>query len=283
MEFKRNGGLIGIEMRFKRMSGPVALSCLDRFLPGGSVYGKWAEDHIEFPLPDEKHVALLYTVRGSARIMFGRKISRKKLDDLGARLDGFSFNVLPEPFGFDEGTQWLARYGARYTCVMSGGLAVLGAFAQYDDQRSFFELKELLEGFAVEMAGALAPDQLWIGCGEKRSELRPTHSFSPGPRRAWVSGYPWILMVPPAVAKDLGGIDRVLREAPVRRAWPIAFGDSKTAVMCELGPDPLSIPQADWRAWKDYLKPVLGLRGGSAFSPNPWILPEDLAEADTPT
>jgi hypothetical protein len=279
MALHKAAGLIEVQMRFKRMSGPIALASLERFLPGGAVYGHWAKNHVEVPLVDEKLVALLYTVRGSARTMFDKKISRKKLDDLGARLDGFYFSVLPEPWGTSEATKWLSRFGADYTCVMSGGLAVLCAYMQYDDEDSFQECGKLLKEFAEEMAASIAPDQLWIGCAESRGDLRPTHGYRPGAKRAWVSGYPWILMIPPPIAKELGGVDRVMREAPVDRAWPIAYAGTKTAVMCELGPDPHVIPEARWRAWKEYLAPVLGLRGGSAFAPNPSILPEDLAES----
>jgi hypothetical protein len=83
----------------------------------------------------------------------------------------------------------------------------------------------------------------------------------------------------PDVVDILGGEEFVIRDAPVERVEAIDAPEGGRGVLCRIAISPHTVSDERWRAWKEFLKPVLGTLL-SRFPPNtPFckLTPEDRA------
>ncbi len=99
-----------------------------------------------------------------------------------------------------------------------------------------------------------------------------------------VDSYDWMVALPPQAVERLGGVDRVVAEAPVTFADVIESPDGPS-VLCRVTEDPLLVTVEQRRAWRGYLAPVLPEK--APMSESPWgevihltyggfVLPEDI-------
>ena len=99
-----------------------------------------------------------------------------------------------------------------------------------------------------------------VGGGVHEPFSTPIH----GPQFPYVHGAFWLTFLRREVVKILGGEAYVIANAPVQEVIPVGGG-----LLCRVGPTPADVTVDQWRAWKNFLLPVLG-------GPKPWYLPEYL-------
>lgn len=97
-----------------------------------------------------------------------------------------------------------------------------------------------------------------------------------------VWGYRMIQFIPAPLIDDLGGVDRVVAEAPVRKVQVIRRNGELAGLLALLVDEPAELDVPVLRAWRDYLRPVMTLpmegdlnRSGGGLSRPYDILPED--------
>jgi hypothetical protein len=99
-----------------------------------------------------------------------------------------------------------------------------------------------------------------------------------------VDSYDWMVALPPQAVERLGGVDRVVADAPVAFADVIESPDGPS-VLCRVTEDPLSMTVERRRAWRGYLAPVLPEKAPMLESPwgdvinvrnGGFVLPEDI-------
>ncbi len=253
---------------------------IEPFLPGGSQFEAWKVDGITPVEADSKKLRMLYALSGHPKEALGSRVSAKTLLKNIARLDDVYFNVLLRDWGLpgnqsDRGT--LSTYSVTYSKhdgkFPAGVLVGVSEGSEIGSPSQ--DLADYFFGLAAEWSTRFSPLQLFVECSDIAGEI-PTNNIAPRDRRPWIPGYCWILLLPPGVVKVLGGVENVLRQAPVADARQVVFGKGDVAILCRLGPKPGEIPEQRWREWKEYLQPVLG---EVAFPRKkfPWILPEDSA------
>jgi hypothetical protein len=272
--------MIAIRMRLARLDTKDGVSLIEPFLPAGSQFEAWKADGVTPVEADSKKLWMLYALSGNPKLALGSRVSVEPLFKNSARLDDVYFNVLLHDHGHPDNQSHRGQRStysvvySKHDGKISAGVLVgvsegseIGS-APRDLSSYFFDL-------AAQWSMRFAPLQLCVECSDIAGEI-PTHNTAPVTMRAWVPGYCWILLLPPEVVAVLGGVERVLREAPVDDARQVVYGNGDVAVLCRVGIKPIEVPERRWREWKEYLQPVLG-EVAYPRKKYPWILPEDSA------
>lgn len=267
-------------MRLSRLNTEDGIRLIEPFMPDGNQYETWKALGLISVGENSKKLWMLYSLSGQPKIVLGNRISSKVLFKNAARLDSTSFKILLHDWGLpgnnsDRGQ--LSAYSVDFWKQFSDAAAgvVIGVSEPEGIGCPSDNLSNFFLDLAEEWSTRFSPSQLFVECSDIAREI-PTNNTPPSGRRPWIPGYCWILLLPPGVVKVLGGVENVLREAPVADARQVVFGKGDVAILCRLGPKPGEIPEQRWREWKEYLQPVLG---EAAFPRKkfPWILPEDSA------
>jgi hypothetical protein len=152
------------------------------------------------------------------------------------------------------------------------------------------------EAFLATPPGLLAAVvDLALAVGRFGAPLSGSAGFGPDGLRGWVGAYmhsvvpfgvdsyDWMVALPPEAVERLGGVDRVVAEAPVAFADVIESPDG-TSVLCRVTEDPLLVTVEQRRAWRGYLVPVLPEKAPLGSSSGEvihlvnggFVLPEDI-------
>ncbi len=270
--------MIQIKLRTASLSPHSGLETIEEFFPGGNSYQTWKTNGT-LNFVESNCERMVYSVSGRPTLKFDRQISLRGAREKVLRLDDIYFDVFESRDDATAGTgrrNYFASFVKPTRSALGGfTISIFDGTAVADPSP---ELTAFFLDLAIRWAEQYGPDQLFIECVEFGGQ-HPTHSWPPLEKRAWVPGYCWILVLSPPVIKVLGGLARVLSEAPVWSAREIQFGAKGAAVLCQVARVPCEASEAQWSNWRSYLKPVLGQQNFFPRTAFPWIDPQDVHSA----
>jgi hypothetical protein len=228
------------------LSSPV----LSALLPWGNLFQKWFKAGIILPPVRESSSRVI--------VKTGPSLNEKKIPC--SNFNEEDFRTLQQNSGFSfyyngDRDRACEHYRFGFYEIKSNGQSSIG-----------FKAPDL----EIGKVSPVQAEDIWCWALECL-KVRKVVTFSAGspistspysgadPLSPIVSGYHWLQFLRPDVVERLGGAEAVLRDAPVERKQLVFTAEGAQGVLCRVAPSPHLGSDDDWRNWKEFLTPVLGV------------------------